>query len=80
MDFIFHSVYDNGSHRKYFSIYRIDDSRYLAECHHFNQSRMCEGDFEIVKEGDEWKPSNDRYLEEAKFIGEEIDRMVHVEH
>ena len=77
MDFIFHSVYDaGGGHRKYFSIYKIDDTHFRAECHHFNQSRECEGDFELEKEGDSWKFRNATSEEVGKFIGEEIDRMV----
>jgi hypothetical protein len=77
MDFIFHSVFDEGGHRKYFSVYRIDEAHFRAECHHFNQRRECEGDFELEKNGSEWKPSNPRFENEAKFIGEEIDRMVY---
>jgi hypothetical protein len=76
MDFIFHSVFDDHGRRKYFSIYKIDDTHFRAECHHFNRERLCEGDFELVKDGDDWKPSSENFEEEAKFIGEEIDRMV----
>jgi len=75
MDFIFHSVFDDGGHRKYFSVYKIDETRFRAECHHFNSARACEGDFELVKEGNSWKPSSENFDTEAKFIGEEIDRM-----
>jgi hypothetical protein len=76
MDFIFHSVFDDGEHRKYFNVYKIDETHFLAECHHFNRARECEGDFELVKEGETWKPSSENFEDEAKFIGEEIDRMV----
>lgn len=79
MDFIFHSVFDDGGHRKYFSVYRIDDTHFRAECHHFNRSRECEGDFELVKEGEQWKARGRNFEDEAKFIAEEIDRMVHSE-
>ena len=77
MDFIFHSVFDNGSHRKYFSVYKIDDRHFRVECHHFNQVRECEGDFELAKEGEDWKPNNQKFEAEGRFIGEEIDRMVY---
>ena len=77
MDFIFHSVFDDGGHRKYFSVYKIDETHFKAECHHFNSARSCEGDFELEKDGEKWKPSSNNFEEEARFIGEEIDRMVH---
>ena len=78
MDFIFHSVFDDGEgHTKYFSIYRLDDTHFRAECHHFNRDRECGGDFELEKDGQQWKPSRPNLEEEAKFIGEEIDRMVY---
>lgn len=78
MDFIFHSVFDDGGgHRKYFNIYKIDDTHFRAECHHFNRSRECEGDFDLEKNGDQWKSSRPNFDDEAKFIGEEIDRMVY---
>jgi hypothetical protein len=75
MNFLFHSVYDEADHAKFFNIYQLGDNRFLAECHHFNRERDCEGDFEIVKENGEWKPNNPRFNEEAKQIGEEIERM-----
>lgn len=77
MDFIFHSVFDKGGRRKYFSVFRIDATHFRAECHHFNKARACEGDFELIREGDQWKSTGQNFEEEAKFIGEEIDRMVH---
>jgi hypothetical protein len=77
MDFVFHSVFDDGKHRKYFSVFKIDDTHFRAECHHFNRVRDCKGDFELVKDGDHWTTSMETFEEEAKFIGEEIDRMVH---
>lgn len=76
MDFIFHSVFNDNGHRKYFSVYKIDKTHFLAECHHFNRARICEGDFELIKQGDQWKPSNEAFENAAKFIGDEIDRMV----
>ena len=76
MVFIFHSVYNDGHHSKFYNIYRIDDNHYLAECHHFNSARNCEGDFQIVREGDQWKPSNEQFVEEAGHIAEEIDRSL----
>lgn len=76
MDFMFHSVFDDGGHRKYFSVYKIDDTHFRAECHHFNRARLCDGDFELIKEGDTWKANSGKFTEEAKFIGEEINRMV----
>ena len=79
MDFIFHSVFDDGGHRKYFSVYKIDETHFRAECHHFNQARECQGDFDLVKEGETWKPSSQKFEDVAKFIGEEIDRMVYVD-
>ena len=78
MDFIFHSVFDDGEgHRKYFSVYQIDNTHFRAECHHFNRTRECDGDFELEKDGDHWKTSRPNLDDEAKFIGEEIDRMVY---
>ena len=74
MDFLFHSVFNDGHHAKYFNVYKLEDNRFLAECHHFNSSRNCEGDFEIVREGQEWKAMNHRFNEEAHYIGEELER------
>ena len=75
MNFLFHSVYNQEEHAKYFNIYRLDNNRFLAECHHFNRKRDCEGDFEITKEEGEWKPNNPHFNEMAQQIGAEIDRM-----
>lgn len=74
MEFAFHSVYHNGHHSKYYNIYRIDNDHYRAECHHFNRSRECENDFELIREGDHWKPSDAHFTQEAEHIGEEINR------
>jgi hypothetical protein len=79
MEFIFHSVFDHGGGRKYFNVYKIDDTHFHAECHHFNRARSCEGDFDLVKEGENWKASDELFEDEAKFIGEEINRMVYSE-
>ena len=80
MDFIFHSVFDGGGRTKFFNVYKIDETHFRAECHHFNRSRLCDGDFNLLKEGDGWKPSDEKFHDEAMFIGEEIDRMVYSEH
>ena len=75
MDFLFHSVYNQEDHAQYFNIYRLEDNRFLAECHHFNRERDCTGDFEIVRENGKWKPNDPQFNEVAKQIGEEIERM-----
>ena len=75
MDFLFHSVYNLADHAKYFNVYKLEENRFLAECHHFNRERDCLGDFELVKEGDHWTPSDFRFDELARQIGEEIERM-----
>jgi hypothetical protein len=74
MDFLFHSVYNDGHHSKYFNVYKIDRNHFLAECHHFNRARDCDGDFELVKEGETWKPVNDKFEEEAHYIAQELER------
>jgi hypothetical protein len=74
MDFLFHSVFNDGQHSKYFNVYKIEQNRFLAECHHFNRARNCEGDFELVREGETWKATNDKFEEEATYIGEELER------
>jgi len=74
MDFLFHSVFDDGHHSKYFNVYKLDQNRFLAECHHFNRSRFCEGDFELVKEGEHWKSTDAKFDDAANYIGEEIER------
>jgi len=79
MDFLFHSVYNKAEHAKYFNIYKLEGDRFLAECHHFNRERDCQGDFEISKETGEWKPNDPQFNEEARYIGEEIDRMESVQ-
>ena len=76
MDFLFHSVYNEEDHSKFFNVYKLEDNRFLAECHHFNRERDCLGDFEIVKEQDgHWKPTDPKFNEVAQQIGEEIERM-----
>ena len=75
MDFLFHSVYESDDHSKFFNIYKIDDSHFLAQCHHFNRERDCMGDFEIVNENGKWKSSDPKFEEVAKQTTEEIERM-----
>jgi len=72
MEFLFHSVYHDGNRAKYYNVYKVDNNRFYAECHHFNRVRACEGDFEILKEGEGWKPSDDHFQKEAEQIGDEI--------
>lgn len=74
MDFLFHSVFHDGQHSKYFNVYKIENDRFLAECHHFNRARDCEGDFELVREGETWKSTNEKFDDAATYIGEEIER------
>lgn len=74
MDFLFHSVFNDGHHSKYFNVYKIEQNRFLAECHHFNRARDCEGDFELVREGEEWKSTSDKFDQVANYIGEELER------
>ena len=74
MDFLFHSVFDDGHHSKYFNVYKLEGKRFLAECHHFNRARDCEGDFELVKEGDTWKSNDQKFGDAASYIGQEIER------
>jgi hypothetical protein len=74
MDFLFHSVFNDGHHSKYFNVYKIEQNRFLAECHHFNRARDCEGDFELVREGEGWKSTSNKFEEVATYIGEEIER------
>jgi hypothetical protein len=75
MDFLFHSVIETGHHTKFFNVYKIDEDHFLAECHHFNRQRDCEGDVELVRENGEWKAADPRFLEVAKQIKQEIERM-----
>jgi len=75
MDFVFHSVFEEADHTQYFNVYKIDDTHFLAQCHHFNRERDCHGDFEMVKENGEWKPNDPKFSDVAKQIAEEIDRM-----
>ncbi|HYF30735.1 MAG TPA: hypothetical protein VD993_06425 [Chitinophagaceae bacterium] len=78
MKFLFHSVITEEGHATYYNIYRVDDSRYFAECHHFNRERNCDGDFELQKDGDEWKPSTPQHQDAAQQLGEEIERFTTV--
>jgi hypothetical protein len=75
MDFLFHTVYNQAEHAKYFNIYKLEDNHFLAECHHFTRERDCVGDFELIKEGNSWKPTEPQFDEFARQIEEEIDRM-----
>ena len=75
MKFLFHSVVGIGGQTKYYNIYSIDKAHFFAECHHFNRQRACEEDFELQKEGDEWKAGDSSHENEAQQIGEEIDRL-----
>ena len=75
MNFLFHSVIETTAHTKYFNVYKIDEDHFLAECHHFNRERDCEGDVQIVRDHGEWKPADPKFEEVAKQIGEEIERM-----
>ena len=75
MKFLFHSVVMEKGHSKYYNVYKIDDSHFFAECHHFNRERYCEGDFELEKDGYDWKPEGSQHESAAQQIGEEIDRL-----
>jgi hypothetical protein len=75
MQFLFHSVIEQEGQTRYYNIYQIDDERYLAECHHFNRERSCEGDFELHKKGVEWVAAAPSFDSQAQIIGEEIERM-----
>jgi hypothetical protein len=79
MDFLFHSVFNQSDHSKYFNIYKLEGDRFLAECHHFNRKRDCLGDFELARENGQWKPNDPKFDEEARQIGEEIDRMENIQ-
>ena len=74
MEFLFHSVYHDGHHTKYFNVYKVENNRFLARPHHFNFSSVVDGDFELIKEGNRWKTEKDSFAPEASYIGEEIDR------
>ncbi len=75
MKFLFHSVVIEKGHSKYYNVYKIDESHFFAECHHFNRERYCEGDFEFEKDGYDWKPKGPEFDNAAQEIGEEIDRL-----
>lgn len=76
MEFLFHSVYHEGNRAKYYNVYKIENNKFYAECHHFNRVRECEGDFELVKEGEDWKPSNVTFRKEAEQIADEIQQYI----
>ena len=78
MEFLFHSVYHDGNRAKYYNVYKVENNKFYAECHHFNRARECEGDFEIVKEGENWKPSNVSFQKEAEQIADEIEQFITV--
>ncbi|HRE51447.1 MAG TPA: hypothetical protein PK339_08505 [Flavitalea sp.] len=79
MEFLFHSVYYDGHHAKYFNVYKIADNRFLAEPHHFNFNSLQIGmaDFELRKEGGRWKTEGEKLGPIASYIGEEIDRLAY---
>jgi len=75
MEFLFHSVYNDGHHAKYFNVYRVENNRFLAEPHHFNFAQNIGGDFELRKKGNTWVTEKGELASEASYIGEEIDRV-----
>ena len=74
MEFLFHSVYQDGRHARYYNIYRVENDRYFAECHHFNRERNCSADFELSKLEGKWSSNAGNFDKVASYIGEEIDR------
>lgn len=78
MKFLFHSVITEEGHSTYYNVYQVDDTHFRAECHHFNRERHCDGDFELEKQGEDWKPSAPGHETAALQLGEEIDRIVSV--
>jgi hypothetical protein len=76
MEFLFHSVIEpQDGHTRYYNIYRIDETHILAECHHFNRERLCDGDIQLEKEGNHWKAVSPKQEEIAQKLAEEIERM-----
>jgi len=77
MEFLFHSVYYDGHHAKYFNVYKIEDNHFRAEPHHFNFNSLQIGaaDIELRKEGGKWKTEEEKLAPVASYIGEEIDRL-----
>ena len=75
MQFLFHSVITEEGHSTYYNVYKIDDTHFLAECHHFNRVRNCDGDFELQKEGEDWRSDTPEHAFKAQQIGEEIERL-----
>ena len=75
MEFLFHSVYYDGYHAKYFNVYKVETNRFLAEPHHFNRTHDGTADFELRKENNKWKTEVDAFGLQASYIGEEIDRF-----
>ena len=78
MEFLFHSVYQDGAHSKYYNVYKVSPEKFYAECHHFNRARACEGDFEISWEGESWKPNDQHFEKEAAQISDEIRNYIAV--
>lgn len=74
MDFLFHSVYHDGRHSRYYNVYKISADRYLAQCHHFNRDRDCTADFELIKAESGWELTTEEFKDEGAYIAEEIDR------
>ena len=74
MEFLFHSVFDDGHRTIYYNVYKIDEDHVLAECHHFNRSRNCDGDFQLVREGSEWKPENHKQDDTVSHIVREVEQ------
>lgn len=75
MEFLFHSVYHDGFHAKYFNVYKVDSNRFLAEPHHFNRFPEDDDHFVLIKEGNSWKTEKENISTQASYIGEEIDRF-----
>ena len=75
MNFLFHSVIETTDHARFFNVYKIDEDHFLAECHHFNRERFCEGDVELVRENGEWKAADPKFQDVANQIKQEIERM-----
>jgi hypothetical protein len=75
MEFLFHSAIEQDGHTRFYNVYRIDETHFLAECHHFNRERLCDGDIQLEKRGDQWKPASPDHEETAQRLAEEIERM-----
>jgi len=75
MEFLFHSVYHDGHHAKYFNVYKVEPNRFRAEPHHFNRIHENEEEFDLRKDGSDWKTEKEGFATQASYIGEEIDRF-----